>query len=281
MNKHIQGTTAWLEERRNHIGASDAVVIVGDSPWKTPLELWEQKLSLRPDDPENQYMRRGTEMEPLARKVFEEMTGYEVFPQVVYHKKHKFMMASLDGLSLDGTIAVEIKCPGEKDHALAVAGKIPSHYKAQLQHQMACLDIPMIYYFSFDGENGFIIEVQRDDKYIEEMIEKERQFQNCIDIFVQPEFTDRDYKEMEWHIEGSELKEIDAEIKRLTERKNTIKEKCIQEAAGRSCRGGGIILYRSFPRGRINYTAIPELQEMDLERYRSKPKETWTLRISK
>ena len=45
--KNIQGTSEWLENRKNHIGASDAPVVMGVSPWDTPYKLWENKLGRR------------------------------------------------------------------------------------------------------------------------------------------------------------------------------------------------------------------------------------------
>ena len=33
----------WLEERKNGIGGSDAATILGLNPYKTNIELWEEK----------------------------------------------------------------------------------------------------------------------------------------------------------------------------------------------------------------------------------------------
>jgi predicted phage-related endonuclease len=41
-----QQTPEWLEFRKNKIGASDAPIIMETSPWKTPYQLWLEKLSL-------------------------------------------------------------------------------------------------------------------------------------------------------------------------------------------------------------------------------------------
>ncbi len=38
-----------------------------------------------------------------------------MFPKVVLHPAHDWMMASLDGIDLDGNSIVEIKCPGQTD----------------------------------------------------------------------------------------------------------------------------------------------------------------------
>ena len=41
-----QGSDEWLRFRRSHIGASDAVTIMGLSPWKSPLNFTKKKYSI-------------------------------------------------------------------------------------------------------------------------------------------------------------------------------------------------------------------------------------------
>ncbi len=279
--EHIQGSAEWLAHRRNYIGGSDAPIVMGESPWRTHYQLWEEKLGLAPPAEINFAMRRGMDMEPEARRAFEKHTGLEVFPQVVYHPKNQFMMASLDGLTLGGATAVEIKCPGETTHALAVEGKIPPHYGAQLQHQLACLDLAMIYYWSFDGNGGVLIEVERDDDYITRMIGEEAAFWERVKTRDAPDFTDRDYAcrdNAKWAVFGNRVQELDKIIKDAANEKDAIRQECISDASGRSCRGGGLTLTRNFPRGRVDYSSIPELAGVNLDEYRKESKEQWTLR---
>ena len=72
----------WLEWRREGIGASDAPVIMGVSPWTTPLQLWENKLLGKSGQLETSSMRRGKDMEKEARRHFEEQMGtVSVYPK--------------------------------------------------------------------------------------------------------------------------------------------------------------------------------------------------------
>ena len=49
------------------------------------------------------------------------------------HDGLEWMRASLDGLSFDGSIALEIKWPwGNRDQAALRTGRIPAHYYAQV-----------------------------------------------------------------------------------------------------------------------------------------------------
>jgi len=109
-------------------------------------------------------MREGLRLEPIARELFAIQNGIEMFPRVVVND---WAMASLDGMSECGKYIVEIKCPGEKDHLLALQGKIPEHYYPQLQHQLYVTGLQSIFYYSFDGTDGVTIVVKRDDAYIE------------------------------------------------------------------------------------------------------------------
>jgi len=282
MGSHIQGSKEWLEMRRNHLGASDAPIIMGISPWKTPFQLWEEKLGMAAEQEETFAMKRGTEMEPEARKAFEDATNLEMFPQVVHHPQHKFMIASMDGLTLDGTAGVEIKCPGQKAHSIAKEGNVPEYYMPQLQHQLACLSLTMLYYYSFDGVEGVIIEIHRDEKYIAELIKREKEFWQCVIDKVPPKLTSRDYIDRESPRRstiGTRLKDIDQTIKELEEERQKLKRELVEDSQGKSSKGGGITLTKTYSKGRIDYSSISELQKVDLEKYRKPGKEIWTMRL--
>jgi len=177
--EYVQGTIEWLEFRQNKITATDASVIMGVNKWKTKLDLYYEKTSPVKYKAPNAYMQRGIDLEPLARELFTLKTDIQLEPVVVVSTKYPWMMASLDGGSPKGEV-LEIKCCGAKDHSSALAGKVPKHYYPQLQHQMAVCEISEMYYFSFDGIDGEIVIVSRDDEYIEKMIEQEKIFYDCM-----------------------------------------------------------------------------------------------------
>src|SRR5258708_7878806 len=131
-----QGTDEWLDLRKTKITATDAVVIMGASPWKTRTELYHEKVCATVPNAPNERMQRGTVLEPIARDLFNMTTGLKMVPKVAVKG---WAMASLDGINEWNEI-LEIKCPGDKDHAIAVVGKVPDHYYPQLQHQMHVCD---------------------------------------------------------------------------------------------------------------------------------------------
>jgi putative phage-type endonuclease len=190
----VPGSTQWLNWRRTKITASDASPILGTSPWKSISDLYIEKL-FKIEKEDNSFMARGRYLEPIALEAFEEETGLVMFPAVVESETIEWMGASLDGLTIDQKAYVEIKCSGRSDHNFVIENKEPPHkYVAQIQHQLACTGLEKCYYYSFDGTAGIILEVPRDDDFIEKMIEKEFEFWNCLRTFTPPTITPRTRK---------------------------------------------------------------------------------------
>lgn len=175
-----QQSAEWLAWRRQGIGGSDAAAIMGVSPWTTALELWRMKCGLAPEPEVNAAMRRGTAMEPVARAAYEKATGNIVEPYLVVHDEYDFIRASLDGLSFDGDLAIEIKCPGRSAHNEAKEGQVPNYYLPQVHHILMVTDAKRLDYWSFDGEDGVLVPVYPDAEYQAELLEKERAFWDCV-----------------------------------------------------------------------------------------------------
>ena len=188
-----QNTKEWLDLRKKKIGASDAPIIMGVSPWKTKYQLWQEKLNLIEPEPMNDSMARGKALEEKARACFEEKMGVKTPPHIAFHPTLDWMMASLDGYNYEHGILVEIKCGSRSDHDMAKVGLVPEKYYPQLQHQMEVIGVNLAYYLSFDGENSVVVEVQRNQTYIDQMIKEEKRFYDCMTNFTAPELTDKDF----------------------------------------------------------------------------------------
>jgi putative phage-type endonuclease len=171
-----QGSTEWLELRRSKITATDAAVILGLNPWKNKNQLYKEKITGEAPVILNERMKRGTELEPIARDLFCIKTMKNMVPKVFVRD---WAMASLDGINVENEI-LEIKCPGKKVNAMAINGIVPDYYYAQMQHQMYVCSSQLVYYFSFDGVDGIIIEISRNDDFIENMVEQEKKFYDSL-----------------------------------------------------------------------------------------------------
>ena len=275
----IQGSPEWLAMRQTKIGASDAAAIMGLSLYKTPYQLWEEKLGLR-EVVINERMRRGSAMEEEARKEFEHLTGFTVFPDVRFHHDYPWMMASLDGISIDDRVLVEIKNVNRSDHQTALDGKVPSHYFPQCQHQLMVTGLPYMYYYSHDALNPATVIVTRDEAYIADMVEKEEEFYRCMMEFEAPELCERDYierEDKEWAVFASQYIMAQESRKLAEEIEDHIRKELIKLADGKNSKGCGIRMTKYHRKGTVQYAKVPELQGVDLEPYRKPPSEAWRI----
>lgn len=180
-----QRTPEWHAWRSGIIGGSDAPVIMGVSPWTTIHKLWAVKIGLREPQPDNPFMARGRMMESEAMEEWAAFTGETAIPMCVQHETLGFVGASLDGATFDGALLVEAKCPGKKDHAAACeTGRVPVKYWPQTQHQLSCVpEAELLHYWSYRPhatEPRKLIEVRRDQAYIDDMLEKEDRFWEAV-----------------------------------------------------------------------------------------------------
>lgn len=269
-----QGTPEWLEFRRTRIGASDAPIIMGESPWCTPHQLWERKLGLTDEQEVTYAMQRGLDVEDEVRRLYHNEKEIQVEPAVLTHKEYPWMIASLDGINEAGTRIIEIKYPNAKDHAVAAEGKVPDKYYWQLQHQMAVAEVEYMDYVSYSPIDMHIVTIARCDDAVERMIAAEKAFYSNMMSMTEPELTDRDLVEVtdpEWQAVCQELKEI----QQVKAREKQLRARLLELAQGRSCQGYGYKFTKSYSKGSIDYKAVPELQGVDLEPYRKSTIEKW------
>jgi len=279
-----QNTQDWLEFRRSRIGASDASVIMGLSAWPTPHDLYQEKVNGK-EKPQSWAMSKGKILESEARELFENIMMIKVTPKVFQHDKIDWMIASLDGISDDAETIVEIKCPSSvSSHLKAMEGTIPEHYKAQMHHQMYVTGLKKALYFSYFNGEGEVLMLERDEEFIKKMLKAEKKFYECMVNKTPPE----DAKvNQEYILETSEdflnksekYKELDLAIKLMNEEKSILRESLIELAADRNIKGNGISICKKTVEGKINYKDMPFAFREEIEKFRSLPTESWTIRI--
>lgn len=172
----------WLKWRQEGIGGSDACVLMGDVNWSNPSQLMAQKLGIA-ENVDNERMKRGRELEPRARQLYELLTGRTMRPICVIHDKYPWLRASLDGISDDHQIVLEIKCPSENAHRKALRGTYPYYYRAQLQHQLLITEAPTLHYWSFTDSETFplnqrfaLVVVRPEPEYQAKLFKKAERF---------------------------------------------------------------------------------------------------------
>lgn len=186
-----QGSQKWHQFRSNHIGGSDAPIIMGLSPWSNPYDLWCFKMGFKEPQPMTDRMKRGQDLEPEVRSWYENKTEDKFDPIVLESKIHPFMSASLDGLSYDNPrCMIEIKCPNEDTHELACAGIIKDYYMCQIQHCLFVSNCEVCVYISYrpGGTQTYTdINIFRNEKMIKKIIQEENKFWDCMTNMTEPE----------------------------------------------------------------------------------------------
>lgn len=278
-----QNTDEWEEWRRQRIGASDLPVIMGDSPWKTPFGLWEEKLGLSKSIG-NFATQRGHDLEPKARNSFELEMGAEFHPMLAVHQNYDWCGASLDGFNEELSAILEIKCPGKEDHATAMSGKIPDKYKAQINWQLFVTGAKLCYYYSFDGETGAVVIAYPDLKYCQELFKEAAAFWALVKARTPPPLTDRDQVEITDAVAMSLAgiyADVDDKIKKLEKQKFELKVELERICTHARTRIGRLSLTKVVKAGSIDYSAIPEIKGIDTEKYRKPDTSYVTIKVQK
>lgn len=182
-----QNTPSWLKWRSEKVGSSDFPIVIGVSPWLTPLQLWKQKLGFESSGPLHPGMIYGNQKESFVREHLQKKYGKRIDPLTVQNKELDWATASLDGMSEDGMI-FEIKCPSEGVHQMAEEGRIPPYYYAQVQWQLFVTGKPFATYVSYleKAEEPFVeVKVEYSKEYMKSHIAAAVDFYECM-LYCQP-----------------------------------------------------------------------------------------------
>ena len=172
----------WLQLRRNGIGGSDASVIMGKNPYRSILQLWEDKTGKLPvTDNENEYTYWGNVMEPIIRKEFMNRTGLKVRQKhaMIFHPDYPYLFADVDGIATDerGEKCIFEAKTASQYKAEQWENGVPEEYILQVQHYLEVCGMNKAYVAALIGGNKFIFyTIYRDEELIGELICKERKF---------------------------------------------------------------------------------------------------------
>lgn len=178
-----QNSPEWHEFRACHIGGSDAPIVCGISPWVAPEVLWGQKMGFVEPTLMTDAMKRGQLLEPMVRDYVNKELEYDFQSVVLKSKNIKYMSASLDGFDMKEKLILEIKCPNLDTHRLAVEGHIKDYYNYQIQHCLYVSGLNKCLYVSYRKDHEFeyaFVWIERDDLIIDEILDEEKYFWNCM-----------------------------------------------------------------------------------------------------
>lgn len=280
-----QNTAEWLDFRRNKIGASDLPIIMGFSPYSTPLSLWKRKLGFEPEPIMSAAMQYGRDTEDFVRKLVQDSLNKEFRPQVFQNDVYDWAIASVDGYNDNEDIVIEIKCANKNDHAEAINGQVPLKYYPQLQWQYFVTEAKKLFYCSYN-DNLAIVEVKKDDEFIDKAVKQAKEFYERLVNFDPPKEEEKDIR----IINDSSFKEIADEWKELIKmkkeiekRENELKQKMLEYADGYNSEGYGVKMTKVIRKGTVDMSKIYQkfnISEKDVEGFRKKSTYYWKVSVS-
>lgn len=200
--KVLSNHDEWLLARKNRIGGSDASAIVGMNPYKTNIELWEEKTGRRvaPDISDESYVKYGHDAEEYLRELF--AIDYPQY-QVLYednnmwtNDKYPFAHASLDSWLVDedgrkGVLEIKTTNILQSMQKEKWKDRIPDNYYLQVLHYLMVTEFEFAILkaqLKYEHNNGDVFlttkhymmeraEVEEDINYLEDA---ERRFYEYI-----------------------------------------------------------------------------------------------------
>lgn len=172
----------WLQFRRKGIGGSDVAAIAGLNKWKSPVEVYLEKVGQAPEeDLQSDAAYFGTVLEDIVAQEFSRRTGLKVrrCNQMLRHPEHHFMLANVDRLIVGEKSGLECKTASEYLKGEWDGEEIPAQYLLQCQHYMAVTGNNAWWIAVLIGGNKFVYKkVERDEEIIQYLIQIESDFWN-------------------------------------------------------------------------------------------------------
>jgi len=182
----------WLEYRRLGIGGSDASVVCGINQYKSPIELYMDKIGMSLNQEAGEAAYWGSRLESLVIEEFTLRTDIDVIPvnQILQSEAHPFMLANLDGQVEHpeyGPCIFEAKTTNAYLSGKWEGDSIPDEYLLQVQHYMAVTGYKGAYVAVLIGGNTFKWKfIERDEEIITFLIKLEGDFWGHVQSGVPP-----------------------------------------------------------------------------------------------
>ncbi len=185
-------TAEQIQERTLGIGGSDMPIILGLSTYKTPYELYLEKIGeSKPNQgmTEGQYI--GHLLEPIIRDEFCKRNNVTIeTPDTITHPTYTFLRANIDGFIKDWNAVFEAKCANEfkgKEWGEDGSDVIPLAYLVQVAHYCIVTDAQEAYIMVFLGDLKF-----KQYRYVRDLqlecriIEEAEKFWNAVQNKIPP-----------------------------------------------------------------------------------------------
>lgn len=180
----------WLADRRKGIGGSDVAAILGLNPWRSPFDVYLEKIDEAPPREVGEAAYWGGVLEDVVSREFAKRTGLKVQRRnaLLQHPEHEFMVASLDREIVAKPRGVlEAKTTSAWNRDEWGDDKAPDAYVLQVMHYLAVTGYTYGYLAVLIGGNNFrMARVDRDEELIAYLIEREAEFWRRIETRTPP-----------------------------------------------------------------------------------------------
>lgn len=264
----VQGSPEWLETRKNYLGASECAAVLGLNPYKTAEQLWQEKVGLREPDKENYHMRRGKEKEDMIigrwLEINQESWSTKGGPDVEISKDYPFLRASYDYISREGDYILEVKAP-EK-----IYKEVPKMYWVQIQFQLLISGLKYGHFYALDEEGKHLSYTHfLDNLFIADAIPRLQKFWHHVQTKTPLiETAEAQIENAEFEALLLELEEKDQELKHLDKRVTEIRSLIRSHLTADTTKIGDFMVYIKKRKGAVDYGKVPELSQVDLDKYR-------------
>jgi putative phage-type endonuclease len=189
---------SFLSARAGGLGGTDMAAVVGLSPWKRPIDVFQGKIDPQGfAEPDKECLFWGSALEPIIRERYAirydvqvlapDAIG-EMFPnnrpwrnQTIVIGPEPWMLGTPDGLLPSHRCGLEIKCSAYQSQEWGKEGtdEIPQHYLVQVMWYMAVTglgawNIAVL----FSGNRLQAYRVERNQELIDSLLERGRSFWN-------------------------------------------------------------------------------------------------------
>lgn len=171
----------FTADRSKYLGGSDIGAILGLSPFRTPLQVWQEKTGKEVVRTDSLPLRFGSFAEEFVANEYSRATGFALRHDESIHTypEHSFMCAHLDrlvfGMGLDQPATKILECKTANPFARSDWGQVgtdevPLAYLAQCAWYQAITGIPDADLAVLFGNNEFRIYAIQRDLALEELV---------------------------------------------------------------------------------------------------------------
>ena len=196
----------WFEIRRKYITSSNIPKILRCCGTKSSDYLICVKTGSKYKPVDNEHVHRGKRLEAIGIRMFALETHKKIVPmrfthgRYYRHPRYSYLASTIDGLTEDGEL-IEVKAPQK------FRDRIPYDHYAQIQTDMAVMDIEKAHYVQIVEDKIKTMSVERDLSFLPAWIFDISAFVTKLNAIHFKRFSSSDYflKDDEGHVSEETL----------------------------------------------------------------------------